>query len=105
MKGGIVCPSEDLSLRRVIMGLQLEGHGGEQRMGQRAVERSGRGQEWGKRMQLRRLAPKLRRSFEEEGKAHLLTKRMRKVVQVWSREERVRKTGNLIAAVEEGGCL
>lgn len=29
MKGSIVRPSEDLSLRRVIMGLQLEGHGGE----------------------------------------------------------------------------
>lgn len=71
MKGSVVCPPKNLSLRRVVMGLQLEERGGEQKMGQRAVERSRRRQAWGELMQLGRLAPKLRQSFEE-GKAHLL---------------------------------
>lgn len=74
MKGSIVCPPKDLGLRRVVMGLQLEGCGGEQKMGQRAVERSRRRQAWEELIQLGRLAPKLRQSFEEEGKARLLIK-------------------------------
>lgn len=72
MKGSVVCPPKDLSLRRVVMGLQLEGRGGERKMGQRAVARSRTRQAWEELMLLGGLAPKLRQSFEEEGKARLL---------------------------------